>query len=762
MISGNFISNTGTNLNLYVTWESEANVSTNTSTVTAKVYMRSYTISGTALADSYITINGNKKSFANKSLSVTTNSLKDTLLATHTVEVEHGADGKKSITIKANLEFNGTVSGKYLSDITTSKSINLENIPRSSTFSVSSTVNTGSKLTIGIVPANANFTHKFEFFVGSTRMASGTSSAGVTSYIHTIPHSWSPTSDYVTVTLYCYTMSGTTQISKVKKTFRANVPTNIRPKVTNVTTALVSGLSGQYVQGKSKVTLTATAEAGSGSTLTSYIFKGANINGTSSSYTGTSNAKTSSAIQSVGNVKYIVCAKDARGRESDDYEVSINVYAYATPQISSITAQRCLKNGTIDINGTYAKVTVKFSYADVNKANTRTVKLASSVDNFSAKTTVVAATATNTSYSGVYGGSFALDETYQIKAIITDKYTSHEKTITLKVAQRTINIARYGNGVAIGGLSTVDTPSTNGKFECNWDTEINAKLAVTNNITTKGDFGCTEAYDGSNFAMYCQWADSANHDILVRNSDGVTMGLGWKGDDEHPTILDVRPTKVNIRGATHFQCTNDASTSAQNDVPVRVGNASGAHIDIDGNEIIAKDSATELGTLNLGGKIIALYVDDIDTLRTSSDSTSTFVKSVPTYNRTYDGSPNVYITSNGIFGRSVSSSQRYKTEIEDVHDDILNPYNILDIPIRQYKYNTDHVPVGKDAHDVYIGMIAEEVAQAYPAAAEYNEDGQVEMWNIKTIVPAMLKIIQDQQKAINELKQKVDELEMKN
>jgi hypothetical protein len=236
------------------------------------------------------------------------------------------------------------------------------------------------------------------------------------------------------------------------------------------------------------------------------------------------------------------------------------------------------------------------------------------------------------------------------------------------------------------------------------------------------------------------------------------MGLGWAGGSTYPTILDIRPTKVNVRGSTHFQCTNDAATNAQNDVPVRIGDASGAHIDIDGNEIIAKDSPTELGNLNLGGKIIAMYVDEVDTFRTSSDSTSAFVKSVPTYNRTYNASPNMYITSNGVFGRSTSSSQRYKTDIQEVRNDELNPYRVLDIPIRQYKYNEESIPVGKDINDTYIGLIAEEVAKAYPAAAEYNEDGEIEMWNIKVIVPAMLKILQDQQKEIENLKEQLNNI----
>jgi hypothetical protein len=143
------------------------------------------------------------------------------------------------------------------------------------------------------------------------------------------------------------------------------------------------------------------------------------------------------------------------------------------------------------------------------------------------------------------------------------------------------------------------------------------------------------------------------------------------------------------------------------------------------------------------------------TFKTGHDETSEFIRSAPTYERTYNSSPNVYITSSGTFGRSSSSSKRYKTDICDVKDAALNPYRVLDIPVRQYKYNSENIPVGKDADDLYIGIIAEEAAMAFPAAAEYNEDGEVEMWNVKVIVPAMLKILQDQQKEIKDLKEQL-------
>ena len=318
MASGNFISNTGTNLNLYVTWSSTADVSTNKSSVTAKVYMRSYTISGSSLTDSYITINGNKKSFAGKSLTKTSNTLTDTLLAEHTVSVDHGSDGKKSIIITANLEFNGTVSGKYLSDITASKTVALDSIPRASGLSVASSVNTGSSLTATISPASSAFTHKISYIIGNTTMfTSDAIPAGTKTYAKTIEHSWLPalTSANMVVRLFTYsssTQNDSTKIGVTDKSVTVNVPASIKATVSNLKATVVNGLGGYYVEGKSQVKLEATAAPGTGSSLTSYVFSGPNISGSSSTYTSTSSTVTSSAIKSIGELTYGVIAKDRR------------------------------------------------------------------------------------------------------------------------------------------------------------------------------------------------------------------------------------------------------------------------------------------------------------------------------------------------------------------------------------------------------------------------------------------------------------------
>lgn len=561
MASGSFSSNTGTNLNLYITWSSTTNVSANTSSVTVNVYSRSYTINGNALADSYVTVNGNTKSLSGISLSQSVSNLTNKLLTTYTVTVPHNADGTKSITIKANVEFNGTVSGVYLSDITASKTVALDTIPRSSSLSVPTSVNTGASLTSTITPSSSTFAHKIAFIIdGSFKYTSGFINPGTNTFAYTIPHSWLPsvTSVQMTVRLYTYTStSATDYIARTDKTLTVNVPASIKPAVSALTATIVDGLGGYYVEGKSKVKLTATATAGSGSTLSSYVFGGANISGNSTSVTSTSATVTSSTIKTDGTVTYSVVAKDTRpGRESDPKTTSITVYPYAQPQITSITAQRCLSDGTLDSNGTYAKVTVKTSYSSVNGANKRVLTLYSSKDSYASGTVVLAATNTANTYSGVYGSGFTATSSYTIRAVITDSYntgTTIQKSAVLKVAERTINIAQYGNGVSIGGLSTVTSPTDSGLFEVNWPTKIVSTLNTTGNITTTGSFGNTNTYSAGNFAIYCPWADSANHDLLVRSSDGLTIGLGWVGSDTYTTKLDIRPKQVSIRGETTIQ-----------------------------------------------------------------------------------------------------------------------------------------------------------------------------------------------------------------
>lgn len=129
------------------------------------------------------------------------------------------------------------------------------------------------------------------------------------------------------------------------------------------------------------------------------------------------------------------------------------------------------------------------------------------------------------------------------------------------------------------------------------------------------------------------------------------------------------------------------------------------------------------------------------------------------YNSTSSSSSNVRIDSNGRFYRATGSSKRWKTDITENIEERLNPEKLYNLPIKQFKYKEDYlnkkdVRYGKNI----IGFIAEDVQEIYEPATEYDENGQIEMWNSDVIIPAMLKLIQEQHIEIEQMKKEIKEL----
>ena len=130
----------------------------------------------------------------------------------------------------------------------------------------------------------------------------------------------------------------------------------------------------------------------------------------------------------------------------------------------------------------------------------------------------------------------------------------------------------------------------------------------------------------------------------------------------------------------------------------------------------------------------------------ASDTTSRYIGSYLAYNRTYSSAANLYVTENGIFGRSTSSSKRYKRDIADA--DINDLKGLYNLPIKKFKYKNDYISEDDELYDKYLyGFIVEDLESILPCAVQHeiDEDGTVlpEMWNSNIIVPSLLKLIQD-------------------
>lgn len=129
-----------------------------------------------------------------------------------------------------------------------------------------------------------------------------------------------------------------------------------------------------------------------------------------------------------------------------------------------------------------------------------------------------------------------------------------------------------------------------------------------------------------------------------------------------------------------------------------------------------------------------------------ADSTSRFIGSYMAYNRTYSSAGNMYVTANGIFGRSASSSQRYKEDITVA--DLSCFSGLYNLPVKKFKYKSGYLCGEDERCGQYLyGFVVEDLVDVLPCAVEHitNENGESvpEMWNSNIIIPALLKLIQD-------------------
>ncbi len=128
---------------------------------------------------------------------------------------------------------------------------------------------------------------------------------------------------------------------------------------------------------------------------------------------------------------------------------------------------------------------------------------------------------------------------------------------------------------------------------------------------------------------------------------------------------------------------------------------------------------------------------------------------------TSNASGSALILYNNYVYKLSSSSKRYKKHVKNMTSS--EAERLLDIPVVWFEYNEGYLAPGDRFEGKPLpGFYAEDVYNAFPEGAMLNEDGQVEDWNYRTMIPAMMKLIQDQQETINNLIERVNKLERKN
>lgn len=453
---------------LRVDWTQTKNVSANTSTVTAKLYLvNDWSLSINGRSDNTCTIDGTQQTFASPAVSSTGTHLLGTVSQT----VSHASDGSKSLAISAVFNIRATLSGTYYGSITASANITLDSIPRASSVSAPNGT-MGTALTLSIARASSSFTHTLTYAFGST---SGTIAAKTTS----TSVSWTPplslasqipntTSGVCTIT--CTTYNGSTSVGSKTCTLTLSVPASVKPTITSLTVARIDGdvpsSWGIYVQTKSKAKLAINGAAGSyGSTIKSYSISGGG-------YSGTASTLTTGFLNTSGTITFTATVTDSRGRISVAATVSITVTAYSPPYFDSVLSQRCLSNGTLDDDGTYIRGQASYGYSTCGNKNTVTRSVSYKKATDSTWTDAGVSFSSGTAFT-FGGGAISTETSYDIRYTLADAFSTISVQDIVSTAAVVMDFKSGGKGVAVGKVAETDNC-----FEVSeaWDVKVYGKL----------------------------------------------------------------------------------------------------------------------------------------------------------------------------------------------------------------------------------------------------------------------------------------------
>lgn len=619
-----------------IAWEETVNIATNTGSVSASLFLRTFTGYKTYSNDSdfSITINGNKVTYNNHYFEVGPGTGWEEVAFFNVTSVPHNADGTKSITISAT----GSMAGTSMSSISCSGTAVLYAIPRASailspTSLTSVPVDGTNQVSISLDRKVSTYTHTVRLYVGESYAAATYKHeiTGVgTTASYTIPTTWRlamPTTTSATVNIDVLTFSGATQIgSTVNGTFTITVPASIVPDVGagNVTLAPVqaAAISGfeTYVQGYSGVgaTFSPTGWDSYEAAITGYYIQIGSVRTSTSPYQ-------TAVINTSGTVPVTVGVTDARGR-TGTYTTNITVYPYSKPSFSVAAAFRCDALGAASESGGYISSTQTALFSSCGGENS-IVYLRGRYKSTASETYGSWETLTN-SATTIVGGALTSTASYDYQLYVEDATgPDNASTITFVIPTALVpfNIKAGNNGVAFGKYA-----ETNDLLESAWDfiapnveaeDNVTAGGAVSGNTLNATDKATTRTNLGITLSNLGAAAASHNHSATDINTGTLALDRYVQGTTEINALLErigvllrtgVSPSFTVAAAATTDQAVTFATAFASGVTPkiVLTLNATGSAYNTGGdtNWCVLNGSISNTGfTIRVWNKSASSY-----------------------------------------------------------------------------------------------------------------------------------------------------------
>ena len=360
-----------------------------------------------------------------------------------TTYVDHNVDGSKSIEVSMTTVVYGGTLRTYTETWT------LDTIPRGATLWTASDFIDTQLPTVTYSNPAGDSVESLEICIADDKAWEGyvsyrpVNKTGTLSYTFTaddVTALKNITKNFLVLTFVLRTkIGGNYYYSSIPKTFTVTENDDTRPvvrlSVSRNNSSLPSDFSDMYIQGKSRVDVSISAEGKYGAEIASYL--------TSIEGKGYSNQQfTSDVIQSAGRVSISCSVKDARGFPGTDTQ-SIDVVEYSKPSVTVI-AYRCNSSGEEDQEGAYMKVGFTASITSLDGRN-------------------------SASYTINYGGTpitgsgmsyisepIACDvsKVWSVEVKVDDALDSTTKAAVIPVAFTLMDFYYTGKGVALGKVAT--------------------------------------------------------------------------------------------------------------------------------------------------------------------------------------------------------------------------------------------------------------------------------------------------------------------
>ena len=286
--------------------------------------------------------------------------------------------------------------------------------------------------------------------------------------------------------------------------------------------------------------------------------------------------------------------------------------SYTKPKITNFSVERCNSSGTTSETGTYALV--KFNWTTSKTVSSIYIAYKTTAATSWSQVSVSGSGTSGTINTVVGSNGISTEQSYDIRVTVADTSGSTQTIKTLPGIALPIDFKVNGKGTSVGKPAEYDnlfdvawasrfsentyvgetkawdeakagtklspsggiliqrkvneSPYVDFRFletASGYDSRIihvkstgymeflgAARYSFDNSIySTKGlGLGTGDSTGKTTLNVACPWADSSNHNIITRNSDGLTSSFGWVGSSSYKTISQLRGQTVKYENSS--------------------------------------------------------------------------------------------------------------------------------------------------------------------------------------------------------------------